>query len=349
MEVWCHQLSRFLGKKVVLHVVQAMIIMQLDFALTNARAPFGYLHSLVGLLPPLATVLYWLGLRNKPTEEEQDPVVIVIKRGILCMQRHQYNQSEQLFHMALIMAQERADQRAETYIFDQMANLAYQQGQLDKAFTLFTTVVGRMIAQGLQDNDNPIIEMSVKLANILSQQKQDDKALVGYNHCLKAQLAKTEGLEPSEELEPKAKDDYLLLAMTYSSYGKHLLNRFKYQLAQEQLEKALEITEKICGLEHPQTLVLMNDLGTTMALQKNFEKAQQYIAKAIEVGDKMRIPETASFRCNLGMFLLMDNKPEEAIKLCRQSLKMANKLKDLETKQEAQHCLDQINLNRRNK
>ncbi|UYV73107.1 IKK1 [Cordylochernes scorpioides] len=31
------------------HVVHAMIIMQFDFALTNARAPFGYLHSLVVL------------------------------------------------------------------------------------------------------------------------------------------------------------------------------------------------------------------------------------------------------------------------------------------------------------
>ncbi|UYV85126.1 hypothetical protein LAZ67_X004640 [Cordylochernes scorpioides] len=38
-----------------LHVVQAMIIMQFDFALTNARAPFGYLHSLVGLEPTART------------------------------------------------------------------------------------------------------------------------------------------------------------------------------------------------------------------------------------------------------------------------------------------------------
>ncbi|UYV70372.1 hypothetical protein LAZ67_7002750 [Cordylochernes scorpioides] len=39
------------GNDIHVHVVQAMIIMQFDFALTNARAPFGYLHSLVGLEP----------------------------------------------------------------------------------------------------------------------------------------------------------------------------------------------------------------------------------------------------------------------------------------------------------
>ncbi|UYV72757.1 RPS7 [Cordylochernes scorpioides] len=31
-------------------IIMAMIIMQSDFALTNARAPFGYLHSLVGVI-----------------------------------------------------------------------------------------------------------------------------------------------------------------------------------------------------------------------------------------------------------------------------------------------------------
>lgn len=59
-----------------------------------------------------------------------------------------------------------------------------------KAEKLFKDVIEREISKGRASNDNSIIEMSLKLACIYSEWKQDDKAGIGFRHCIQEQEKK---------------------------------------------------------------------------------------------------------------------------------------------------------------
>ena len=58
----------------------------------------------------------------------------------------EFNKAEQLFHLALKTAQEQQNEKGVTYVYDMMANLAYQQEDFIKAEKLFKSVVQRLIA-----------------------------------------------------------------------------------------------------------------------------------------------------------------------------------------------------------
>ena len=59
-----------------------------------------------------------------------------------------------------------------------------------KSERLFKDVIQRLISLGTPPNDNKIIEMSLKLACIYNEWKDDDKAAVGFRHCIKEQEMK---------------------------------------------------------------------------------------------------------------------------------------------------------------
>lgn len=69
------------------------------------------------------------------------------------------------------MAQEQQNEEGITYIYDLMANLAFQQGEYPKAEKLFISVMQRVMASGVQQDDLKIIHMSLKLAKIYEERK----------------------------------------------------------------------------------------------------------------------------------------------------------------------------------
>lgn len=71
-----------------------------------------------------------------------------------------------MLHLALHMAQTIEHFKAITYIFDLMANLAFEMGEYEKAEKLFVTVMQRLISTGTLENDLKIVHMSLKLAKI---------------------------------------------------------------------------------------------------------------------------------------------------------------------------------------
>lgn len=71
-----------------------------------------------------------------------------------------------MLHIALKLAQEQRNSDGITYVFDIMANLAYDIGDYPKAHKLFVTVMQRLMADGVEANDNRMIHISVKLAKI---------------------------------------------------------------------------------------------------------------------------------------------------------------------------------------
>ena len=82
-------------------------------------------------------------------------------------------------------------EHAISQILDIQANLALQKGELDKAEHLLKVTAQRLTGlQGYALNDNAIIEMSIKLAEIYDRTEHIDKAISGYEYCIKAQKEK---------------------------------------------------------------------------------------------------------------------------------------------------------------
>lgn len=64
----------------------------------------------------------------------------------MSLQGGELNKAEQLLHVALKMAQETKNEQAVTYIFDLLANLAYQREEYPKAQRLFKDVLQRLLS-----------------------------------------------------------------------------------------------------------------------------------------------------------------------------------------------------------
>ena len=59
-----------------------------------------------------------------------------------------------------------------------------------KAEKLYKQVIQRMINKGMDEKDNAIIEMSLKLALIYGTWKDHEKANAGFKYCIEAQEKK---------------------------------------------------------------------------------------------------------------------------------------------------------------
>lgn len=90
------------------------------------------------------------------------------------LQREEYETAEQILHVALRLAQEQQNADGVTYVYDLLANVAFELGQWEKAQKLFVIVMQREIANGIPNNDMKIIHMSLKLAKIYESLKDDE-------------------------------------------------------------------------------------------------------------------------------------------------------------------------------
>lgn len=86
-------------------------------------------------------------------------------------QKGELKKAEQMLHIALKLAQEQQNYDGVTYIYDLLANLAYERGEYEKAEKLFVSVMQRLLSMDVSKTDNKMIHMSLKLANIYKIQK----------------------------------------------------------------------------------------------------------------------------------------------------------------------------------
>lgn len=77
-----------------------------------------------------------------------------------------------MLHLALRQAQTLQNVDGITYIYDVMANLAFDNGDYKKAEKLFVTVMQRELARGTKQEDIKMIHMSLKLAKIMEENKE---------------------------------------------------------------------------------------------------------------------------------------------------------------------------------
>lgn len=89
------------------------------------------------------------------------------------------------------MCSEEDLEKAKTQILDIRANLAFQIGDLEAAETLFRTVCQRLVYhQEVSVKDNAIVEISIKLAQIMSLKGRHEESMSGFQYCADTQKEK---------------------------------------------------------------------------------------------------------------------------------------------------------------
>ncbi|XP_055432404.1 tetratricopeptide repeat protein 19, mitochondrial isoform X2 [Bubalus kerabau] len=164
-------------------------------------------------LVPLLAALAW---SSRPAAAEQErrgaggaaagdaeaEIIQLLKRAKLCIMKDEPEEAELILHDALHLAHKSHNTEAITYTYDLMANLAFIRGQLENAEKLFKATMSYLLGAGMQQEDNAIIEISLKLATIYAAQSRQELALAGYEFCIST-------LEEKIERERELSEDVL--------------------------------------------------------------------------------------------------------------------------------------------
>uniref|UniRef100_A0A8C3URZ5 Tetratricopeptide repeat protein 19, mitochondrial n=1 Tax=Catharus ustulatus TaxID=91951 RepID=A0A8C3URZ5_CATUS len=240
--------------------------------------------------------------------------------------RGELAEAERLLHQALRRAHQQDNRQAIIYTYSMMGNVAYMQGQLD-------------------NDDNAILELSLKLASIYAAQKQDKLAVAGYQFCiltLEEKIAKQKDL-PEDVLSAEEKaNTQLLLGMSLDSYARYLLNIKELSAAQKMYEKALQISSDVQGETHPQSVVLMSDLATVLDAQGRYEEAHAYSRRAAELARDTQHPEEHMVLSNLAAILMHKEDFQQAKLVYKEALKQAQQKGDAASVQHIQEELAEL-------
>lgn len=74
-----------------------------------------------------------------------------------------------MLHIALRQAQILQHYDGITYVYDVMANLAYDTNNYEKAKDLFKSVLQRLITKGVPEDDLAVIHISLKISDIYNE------------------------------------------------------------------------------------------------------------------------------------------------------------------------------------
>ncbi|XP_076247079.1 tetratricopeptide repeat domain 19 [Calliopsis andreniformis] len=273
------------------------------------------------------------------TEEEKDDVAeleTTIKRSILLIQKGEFPKAEQMLHIALRQAQILQHYDGITYVYDVMANLAYGLSDFKKAEKLFISVLQRLISKGVAEDDLAVIHISLKIANMYAKMGDTEKAESGFKFCI--QNLQKHLIKDSENV-----DVLQILGLSLEWYASMLFSQLQYADALNYLTQAYDISLKINGEEHEQTVILLNDLGTTNCMIKKYDQAIEYLSKAIDIGKKLPdLIDIGAVYVNLGNVLIAKGLYREAKKNCVQGMHLATVNNHDESKIEAEKCLERI-------
>ncbi|CAK1551438.1 unnamed protein product [Leptosia nina] len=279
------------------------------------------------------SLLTLIGLEKKLNAE--DELILMIKHCILFMQRYEYGKAEQLLHVALRQAQQMKHETGVTYIYDVMANLALQTERLDQAKKLFVEVAQRLIANGVNQEDIRIVQISVKLARVSHLQKDYTTAQLGYDWCLE-RIRQEYTKSPSD-------DNKKLLAMTEDWYGRLLVDCSKYDHGYKYMVNAYNKMKELKDVDAEHLVVQLNDIGTVCDQMGQVDECINYVSQAIDLGKT--VPDMEDFGAiyvNLGKAYIKKQMLDTARRYCGQGLKMGILSKNNDIKEEAEKCISEI-------
>ncbi|KAK9305414.1 hypothetical protein QLX08_003546 [Tetragonisca angustula] len=273
-----------------------------------------------------------------PKEEQNDveELIMTIKRSILLIQKKEFPKAEQMLHIALRQAQILQHYDGITYVYDVMANLAYDTNNYEKAKDLFKSVLQRLIAKGVSEDNLAVIHISLKISDIYNEIGDIEKANTGYKFCL-------QHLQNHLAKDNENEDVLQLLGLNLEKYASMLFSQSDYKNALEYFTQAYDISIKINGEENEQTVILLNNLASVCYMLQKYDDTIKYLSKAAELGKKLPdMVELGFIHVNLGNAFLSKGLFEEAKKNCNEGKYLAQARDDNEGVIEAKKCLEQI-------
>ncbi|XP_042735819.1 tetratricopeptide repeat protein 19, mitochondrial isoform X1 [Lagopus leucura] len=283
--------------------------------------------------------------RDDGEEDGEDAIILLLKKAKLSSMKGELDEADRLLHRALRLAQQADNRRAIIYTYSTMANVAFMQGQLDNAEKLYKATMSYLLAGDMKEDDNAILEMSLKLASIYAAQKQHKLALAGYEFCiltLEEKIAKQKDL-PEDVLPAEEKaNTRLLLGMSLDSYARYLVDINQLSVAQKMYEKALQISSEVQGETHPQTVVLMNDLATVLDAQGHYDEAYSHVKRAAELAKETQHPEEHMVLNNLAAILMHKKDFLQAKQVYKAALKQAEQKGDADSVRHIQEELAEL-------
>ncbi|TKC43142.1 hypothetical protein EI555_006190 [Monodon monoceros] len=252
----------------------------------------------------------------------------------LCIMKDEPAEAELILRDALHLAYKSDNKKTITYTYDWV-------GKLFKP-----TMLGRAMEQ----EDNAIIEISLKLATIYAAQNRQELTLVGYEFCISTLEEKIEReKELSEDtlsVEEKA-NTHLLLGTCLDTHARYLLFSKQPSQAQRMNEKALQISEEILGERHPQTIVLLSDLATTLDAQGRSDEACVHAQRESDLARQVGHPELHVLLRNLAAILMHRERYAQAEEIYQEALKRAKLKRDEVSLQHIREELAEMSSKRR--
>ena len=188
--------------------------------------------------------------------------MLIVKRGILWSDRGELDKAELIFHAALKMARDLNNFKAETHIYNVLADIAMENVDYEKAEKLYKEVLQRVLSTGTEKNDESVIEISLRLIDIYERNRDQEKVNEGYKfvlHHQRSRIAKIK-LDDGHELTDSEKNSLALYGMAMDSLSKHHGRNKHYEVALKTAKEAL-LYSKLASGPSKQTMTLTNDAG----------------------------------------------------------------------------------------
>ncbi|XP_010893659.1 tetratricopeptide repeat protein 19, mitochondrial [Esox lucius] len=278
-------------------------------------------------------------------QKKEDEIILLLKRAKLSMMRGQLHGASGFLHQAIALAHQTHNNQAIIYTYSLMANLAYVQGQLDNAEKLFKAAMSFMLSGGTPQDDNGVIEMSLKLATIYAGQNKSELAETGFQFCtesLESKLEKFQELPAEEQSEELRKETRLLLGLTLDSHARYMAATHRLSRAALDYRRALQICQEEQGETHPQSLVLLSDLATILDLQGRHDEALPLVKQAVELSREAGHPDQHVLLGNMAGVLMHNGLFEESVKLYEEALVLAQSVGDEEAVEQIQEGLKEV-------
>ncbi|KAM9501004.1 tetratricopeptide repeat protein 19, mitochondrial isoform 2-T2 [Clarias gariepinus] len=287
------------------------------------------------------------GTKDERTEAQkmEDEIILLLKKAKYNMMLGELDAANSFLHKAIRLAHQSHNKDAIIYTYSLMANLAFVQGELDNAEKLFKAAMSFMLSGGTPQDDNAVIEMSLKLASIYATQNKNELAEHGFEFCtesLEAKIEKQKDLSPDAISDEERKDTRLLLGLSLDARARYLASSRRLTGACRDYRQALQICQEEQGEAHPQTLVLMSDLATVLDLQGKHDEALAYVKKAVELGQTAGHPDQHVLLGNMAGILMHKGEFEESAKIYEEALVLAQAAGDAEAVEQLEEGLKEL-------
>ncbi|XP_002737330.1 tetratricopeptide repeat protein 19, mitochondrial-like [Saccoglossus kowalevskii] len=274
-------------------------------------------------------VLGWVGYEYlyKPTQRTIEKLIV---QAMIADKNGHPGEAEQLYHQALSMSQTQQNMDGIIYVYDQMANLEMKRGHYKKAEVLFKECLKGLLSTGTSKDDNAVIEISLKLSQIYAHLKRHVEASAGYTWCIETTTVKISEM-PEDDID---KNTLSLLGLCWNSYAYYLLSQKRFAEAEQAYKKALTLCENqltVDGLKHPQTVTILNDLGTVCDEQQKFDDAYEYLQQAVSLAEKVSHSDVPRLLCNMGSIQMHRGNCDDSKECYSNAMKQAVKDEDVET------------------